>query len=106
MADRFGIFVVYHVVQGERVPLSIETTEADARGEAHEVAIARKPQAEVGYLEIPNRAAALARLRHEGHDVRGRLADLGYPEEFEAFELYLEAKVNGVWDSRSVEAAQ
>lgn len=95
MTDRFGTFVVFVEENRNRSPLCICTTEADARGDVHEIAMAQTPErqqvADVGYVEISRRMTGLARAIKDNPnaDPRGQIALLG--DGVNDFDLYMRA---------------
>lgn len=96
MADRFGKFVVYVEERGERHPLCICATEADARGEVHEISMGQSPErqkvAEVGYREISMEVRTTARAARHNPDADVRFNMGRFKEEdFGDFDLYMAA---------------
>jgi hypothetical protein len=93
-------FVVYvSNAPGQKSGLTVKSTEADARGAAHELCIALKPTGskEYDYQEISLPVCAFARAMRDNpeKDPRSSMSQLT-PEQFAELELLLEAQERDV----------
>jgi len=83
--DRFGTFVVWRRdYPGPKMAvLKVDGTEADARGEAHEYAMAGKPlgNREYSYTEINHKVRCFVRAMEGSPDADGRNFLAAFTEE-------------------------